>query len=88
MTPAAQWRGELYLARRFRALHLGDPFAGLTDGPERRERIRRMILDAGIAERHAGRREGQPITYRQAFADLYGQPLEPIVEPAKAGSTP
>ena len=54
-----------------------DLFAGVTTPDERRERVRTVILDRGMAEAIAGRREGHPCeTWSALFTRVYGVPLE------------
>lgn len=54
-----------------------DLFAGITTPDERRERVRMAILDRGMAEAIAGRREGHPCeTWSALFTRVYGVPLE------------
>lgn len=54
-----------------------DLFAGLTTPAERRERLRREILDRDMAMAIAGKRKGQPCeTWRELFERLYGVDLE------------
>jgi hypothetical protein len=51
-------------------------FDGLTTFEQRRERARAGILEKGIGERIAGRRNGTQETFAQGFSKLYNQPLE------------
>jgi hypothetical protein len=69
---------ELFLERRLHE-HGHPIFAGITDPDERRERIRYSIIDAGLDVAIVGRNPStkKPETYAEAFARLYGEPLEP-----------
>jgi hypothetical protein len=51
-------------------------FDHLTTTEQRCERARAGILEAGIGDRIAGRRNGKRATFAQCFARLYGQPLD------------
>lgn len=64
--------GEMWLARR---LWLAALFPGLTTPEQRRDHMRQRIRTLKIAEQVAGRRRGQPLTFGQAFSDLYGETL-------------
>jgi len=65
---------EVWLARR-----LGDAtFAeGVTSAEERRERLRRRIVESGRAGEHIGRSavDGTELTFAAMFERLYGVPL-------------
>ena len=51
-------------------------FSGVTDQAERRERVRRAILDGCMAEAVAGKRKGQPCeTWADLFERVYGVKL-------------
>lgn len=64
---------EDWICRRLRL----DLFAGTTTPDERRERLRREILERDLAEAIAGKRKGHPAeTWRDIFERVYGQPLE------------
>ena len=64
---------EAWIARR---LDRPDLFAGVTTAEDRRERVRRAILDGGKSEAVAGRRPGYGCeTWRETFERVYGQPL-------------
>ena len=66
---------ELWLAR---GLHASSVFEGLTTPEIRRERIRREILDRGMADVVAGGRSaGKPETWAGLFLRVYGEELEP-----------
>ncbi len=72
----AQLDGEMWLARRLE--HQGyHVFMGSTDTEERKNRIRRAIVDRGAELVICGVRQGtkKPETYAQAFKRLYGEEL-------------
>jgi hypothetical protein len=64
--------------------HLNDIFEGLTDIAVRRERFRRVILNAGLGPVIVGRHDGKPETYTECFERLFGEPLEPSKARARA----
>lgn len=67
---------ELWLAGRLRDHGVAfDPFEGLTDAPDRRERFRQAILANGLSTVMAGRRGGKAESYAQVFERLYGRAL-------------
>jgi hypothetical protein len=66
---------EVWISRR---LLRPDLFAGVTDQAERRERVRRVILDGDMAEAIAGkRRDAAYETWAELFERVYGEPLVP-----------
>ena len=71
-SPFAALTAELWLARRLPCPAL---FDGITTTEERRERVRRELLDRGIADQVVGRRSGQPETWSSLFRRLYRQEL-------------
>jgi len=62
---------ELWIAQRLRR---PDLYAGVTSVDERRERVRAVILEQGLADVAV---KGQT-TWRQAFERAFRQPLESI----------
>ncbi len=64
---------DAYFARRL-SEHVGRGFvfAGVTDSAERRERIRKAIIDHRLSDVIIGSVNGKPQTYRQAFERAYG----------------
>ncbi len=67
---------ELWLAQRVSSPNLQTIFDGVTDVSERCKRMRRAIVDSGIAEAAAGGiKRGRPKTFRQCFESLYGELL-------------
>mgnify|MGYP001182255418 CR=1 FL=1 len=69
----AKHTADLWMARK-----LGDPalFAGVTTEAERKRRVRQRIIDLGLADAEAGKRDGQPETWRALFARVFHEPLE------------
>jgi hypothetical protein len=65
---------EIWLLRKLAKLDLLD---GVTTAEERCERVRARILELGLADLPAGRRNGKDHVWRSLFAELYGCPLEP-----------
>lgn len=66
--------GEMWLAKRL-GTHGVAVFGGVTDRPQRIERIRKAICENHLEEVICGRRDGKPSTYTQAFERLYGEHL-------------
>lgn len=53
-----------------------DLFAGLTTPEERRERLRREIVERDMAHAVAGKRKGQTCeSWSELFERIYGEPL-------------
>lgn len=69
---------ELWLSQRLREHGVPSVTAGLTDETERRERVRRGILDHGLRAVIVGRNSQtrKPETYEQLFARVYGIGLD------------
>ena len=66
-------RAEAWLRDR---LHAPDLFAGVTTADERRERVRRAILENGLARECATHTQARGReTWAELFARVYGQPL-------------
>jgi hypothetical protein len=66
---------EVWISRR---LMRPDLFAGVTDQADRRELVRRVILDGDMAEAIAGkRRDAACETWAELFERVYGDPLVP-----------
>ncbi|MGC8519827.1 MAG: hypothetical protein ACP5P4_15110 [Steroidobacteraceae bacterium] len=65
-----------HLARRAPREAVALVWAADTTAAERIERLRRMILDWGVASQPMGRHNGEVVTVRQHFERVYGQPLE------------
>lgn len=66
-------RVETWLRNR---LHAPDLFAGVTTAEERRERVRRVILEHGLEHEHAMHTEARGReTWSEVFVRIYGQPL-------------
>lgn len=64
---------EVWIASR---LQRPDLFAGVTTADERRERVRRVILDRDMAEAIAGKRAGQSCeTWGELYRRVYGRDL-------------
>lgn len=79
---------ELWLLGRLQ-LHIVQVFTGTTDPAIRRERVRRAIILGELNEIVLGKRAGGGSeTYVQAFARLYGEPLEPTKGKNRAQSQP
>ena len=73
MPPGPTIAVESWIARRLRR---ADLFAGVTTPDERRERVRRAILDGRLEMAVAGKRAGQACeTWREVFERVYGEPL-------------
>lgn len=51
--------------------------AGVTTREIRRDRIRAVILDRGLADRVAGTAKGRPETWREIYERVYRSPLQP-----------
>lgn len=66
-------RAELWIARR---LGHRDLFVGTTTPEERRERVRRVMLDEGFADYVAGSKNGEIELFRDTYRRFYGEPLE------------
>lgn len=84
---------EMWLANRLR-LH-GEIFAGVTTSEIRKQRVREAIERLGTEVVVGRGKDRQPVTYRQAFETLYGEPLRPTpkhpatrTEDPRAESTP
>jgi hypothetical protein len=56
-------------------LHLRALFAGVTSTETRRDRLKVVLLERGLTESIAGRRDGKPLTWRGLFKQLYGEDL-------------
>lgn len=56
-------------------LNLRDLFAGHTSTEIRRDRLKAVLLERGLTESIAGRRDGKPITWRALFKSLYHDDL-------------
>ncbi len=56
-------------------LELEDLFLGVTSTEVRRDRLKVVLLERGLTESIAGRRDGKPITWRALFKQLYGEEL-------------
>lgn len=56
-------------------LKLRDLFAGVTSTATRRDRLKVVLLERGIADSIAGRLAGKPVTWSTIFEQLYGEPL-------------
>ena len=68
-------RDELYLCQRLKdhgGLKVHD---GPTDYPIRKDRMRKLIVDAGLADAIALKRNDKPVTYRAEFERIYQEPL-------------
>lgn len=66
---------ELWLCNRLKdhgGKHVHD---GDTSYEIRRERVRAIITGNGWGEPIVGSKAGKPVTYREAFARVYGEPL-------------
>ena len=55
-------------------------FAGITDTSTRRERMRKAVLDNGLAQTTIGRRNGREETFEDCFERLFSEPLQPLVD--------
>lgn len=66
--------GEMWLARRL-GTHGVPVFGGVTDRAERIARIRKAICDNHLEVIIAGRKDGKPVNYSQAFERLYHEKL-------------
>lgn len=55
--------------------------SGLTTLEQRREHIRKIILENGLADIVIGRPSGQPVTWSSYFERTYGVPLAVEVQP-------
>lgn len=74
--PKSTHRVEIELERWVcERLHLRDLFAGVTDKPMRAARLKVVLLERGLTESIAGKRDGKPITWRALFEQLYGEQL-------------
>lgn len=56
-------------------LALRDLFAGVTTREIRRDRLKVVLLERGLAESIAGKFDGKPISWRALFARLYGEEI-------------
>lgn len=56
-------------------LHVRDLFAGVTTTAVRRDRLKVLLLERGLTNSHAGRRDGQAFTWANVFEHLYGEKL-------------
>lgn len=78
-----QFRGvdaEMFMAKRLKE-HGANIFTGVTDSTERKERIRKAIIDCGLDVIVIGRNgAGKTETYADAFARFYNEPLYMEVE--------
>jgi hypothetical protein len=75
---------EMFIAKRLRD-HGAKIFDGVTDATERKERIRKAIIDCGLEATIIGRSAaGKTETYSDAFSRFYKEPLytEESREPA------
>jgi hypothetical protein len=70
-----QLDGELWLAKRFTELRKADLFDGTTDTALRCQRVRAAIKQHGLEVVIVGSKKGKPMTWRDAFEALYGEPL-------------
>jgi hypothetical protein len=82
MTPGEIMDAEMYITRRMKDHGVTlEPesaiFAGRTESPIRRERIRSAILGHGLGMTIISERKGSTTTYAAAFLKLYGEPLIP-----------
>lgn len=70
---------ELWFVARMREhgapVNTPDPFDGLTNPAQRRDRVRAWISELGLAQVIVGSRNGKSETYQRAFERLYGEPL-------------
>lgn len=66
---------ELWLLERMRAhcIPIGDPFDGVTEPHERRQRFRDALQ--GYEAINCGTRAGKSVTYAEAFERLYAEKL-------------
>ena len=56
-------------------LGLRDLFAGTTTTDTRRDRLKVVLTERGLADSHAGSFDGKRISWRQIFTRLYGGSL-------------
>ena len=63
---------ELWICSRLNLPHL---FSGVTDTGTRRDRLKVLLLERGLTDSVAGRREGEPIAWRKVFEMLYSEEL-------------
>lgn len=67
---------ESRMARKLWELGKGDVFVGITHGHEAKERIRAAIIDSKMQDLPVFVKEGgEQITFGEAFAATYGEPL-------------
>lgn len=74
--PLAQHRKEAELeAWICKRLASRDLFAGTTDRPTRRDRLKAVLIDGGYTEAVAGKFQGKTIKWGALFKQLYGEDL-------------
>lgn len=71
----AQMDREMLLATRLKQHGIRDMFDGLTTTEQRRDNMRKAILENALSEVFAGKRGGQPIQFAGLFELTYGEPL-------------
>lgn len=89
-TTAARFEGPKPVAEYWIARRLGLPLnwdGGVTSADDRREAVRRHIVENTMQCAIAGKRKGLPCeTWSEFFERVYEQPLEPRHEPKKHAS--
>jgi len=74
MTALGQFYVEQFLARRLRehGISITD---GVTTVEQRRDRARKAIVDADLADVIIGRKDGKPLSYGEYFQRCFGEAL-------------
>jgi len=66
---------EMWLRQRMLDHRGPDVFDGTSDTPTRRQRFRDAIKSCGLECVVIGAKQGKPVSWKQAFESLYGEPL-------------
>jgi hypothetical protein len=66
---------EAWLAKRMLDHRGPDIFDGTTDTNIRKQRFRAAINECGLASVVIGAKDKKPVSWREAFKSVYGEPL-------------
>lgn len=66
---------EAWLAQRMLDHRGPDVFDGVSDPAIRKQRMREAINSCGLSHVVIGAKDGKPVSWRDAFAALYGEAL-------------
>lgn len=71
----SELESEMYLAQRMLDHRGPDVFDGTTDKASRLTKFRVAIKECDLACVIIGAKKGKPVTWREAFESVYGEPL-------------